>query len=227
MRSIPGPTIAAFVALLASVVALAVQTARSIEPWCAGLGEYRGIVVASVAMVCVYLYAIGLHRLLLWRRPLCEGPVLPGSAQEFHYQLYLLSYLIILNSLIRSRVLPIPFMRLVYVALGARLGADTYSAGTIFDPSLVVIGACTLVGEATLLVPHVIEGTTLAHYRIAIGSHVTIGAGAIVMAGATIGDHAIVAANAVVIKHSRIPAGETWGGAPARCLRVARSSSVS
>ena len=73
-------------------------------------------------------------------------------------------------------------------------------------------------GEATLLVPHVIEGATLAHYRIVIGSHVTIGAGTVVMAGVTIGDHVIVGANSVVVKGSCIPSGEIWAGAPARFI---------
>jgi len=35
----------------------------------------------------------------------------------------------------------------------------------------------------------------------------------------TIGDDAIVSSGAVVTKGTRIPAGEVWGGVPARRLR--------
>ena len=51
---------------------------------------------------------------------------------------------------------------------------------------------------------------------IVIGSHVFIGANAIICKGVTLGDNAIVAAGAVVVKS--IPADEVWGGNPARKL---------
>ena len=49
-----------------------------------------------------------------------------------------------------------------------------------------------------------------------IGNGVWIGANAVVLRGVTIGDRAIVAAGAVVV--TDIPAGERWGGVPARPL---------
>ena len=64
-----------------------------------------------------------------------------------------------------------------------------------------------------------IEGQRLAHYKIRIGNNVTIGASAIVLAGAQIGDDATVAIGAVVAKHSVIGPGEVWGGVPARMIR--------
>lgn len=90
----------------------------------------------------------------------------------------------------------------------------------------MTIGANSLLGEATLLVPHVIEGTTLAHHPIAIGNNVTVGARALLLPGVTVGDGAIIAANAVVLKGARIGAGEIWGGIPARRLRRARAGGV-
>lgn len=213
MRPMRWSAIAAFLALLAPVAALAAATAW----WCGRhlhvLGDMRGVVVGAAAILCLYVYAVAQHRLLLWIAPLREGVI---DGQEFRYQVYVLYYLFLLNSLIRCRAIPIPLMRLVYLALGARLGANSYSAGIIFDPLFVTIGGNTLVGESALLVPHVIEGGAIAHYRIAIGSNVTIGAHSVVLAGATIGDGAIVAANSVVTKRTCIQAGETWAGTPAR-----------
>ncbi|MDB5905929.1 MAG: glycan acetyltransferase, partial [Massilia sp.] len=132
---------------------------------------------------------------------------------------YVLFYLILFNSLIRGGIIPIPIMRMIYLALGARLGKNTYSSGIIYDPLFVSIGANSVVGESALLVPHIIEGNRLGHYRIVIGNNVTIGAHSVILSGVTIGDNAIVAANSLVSKGTQINSDEVWGGSPARHLR--------
>ena len=60
---------------------------------------------------------------------------------------------------------------------------------------------------------------------ISIGRNVWIGANAVVLKGVTIGEGAVVAAGAVVTK--AIPAGEIWGGVPAKPMRDVRSLSAS
>jgi len=227
MRPMQWRSIGVFFSMLALLLTLAVCTAWRGGQYLYALGEFRTIVVGATAIVLLYAYAIAVHRLLLWIAPLREGVIAAVEGQEFRYQVYTLTYLFLLNPLIRSRVIPIPVMRLIYLALGARLGADTYCAGTIFDPTFVTIGANTLVGEAALLVPHVIEGGAIAHYRIAIGDNVTIGAYTVVLAGATICSDVVVAANSVVAKNTCMPPGEIWGGTPARRLRAAASSGTS
>jgi acetyltransferase-like isoleucine patch superfamily enzyme len=117
-------------------------------------------------------------------------------------------------------------MRLVYQALGARLGANTYSAGALLDPPLTRIGSNTIIGHDAVIFAHVIEGARLELKRVVIGDTVTIGATAVVMAGVHIGDHAIVSAGAVVTKDTRIGAGEVWGGIPARRLKPAPASAT-
>ncbi len=224
MRVMRGTAIATFAALLTAVFALALATA-----WCAWrylsiLGEFRSIVASVIFVLGVYLFAIVVYRLFLSIAPLHEGAIPEGSSQEFRYQVYVLFFLLLLNTLVRSRAIPIPLMRLVYLALGARLGPNTFSAGIINDPMFVTIGANSLVGESALLTPHAIEGTALAHFPIVIGDNVTIGAHSVVLAGVTIGSNAIVAANSVVTKGTQIKAGETWGGSPARLLSKASSS---
>ena len=131
----------------------------------------------------------------------------------------ILFYLLLFNSLIRTHFLPVPVMRLVYLALGARLGRNTYSAGTLLDPALTEMGDNCIVGHDAVLFCHAIEGSHFSLARIRAGDNVTIGATAVVMAGVRIGDGAIVSAGAVVPKDTQIGAGEVWGGIPARRLR--------
>lgn len=52
---------------------------------------------------------------------------------------------------------------------------------------------------------------------IILHRNVWIGANSVILKGVTIGEGAVVGAGSVVL-HS-IPAGETWGGVPARCLQ--------
>lgn len=88
-------------------------------------------------------------------------------------------------------------MRLVYLALGARIGARSYG-GTLLDP-----------------------------HPTTIGDRVTIGINAIVLPGVVVGDDAIIAAGTVVTKGTRIPNGTTWAGVPATQLGHQKVSGLS
>lgn len=182
------------------------------------LAEFQSVVLVITAVIFVYGYAILVYRGFLHLLPLKEGAIAKNSRAEFGYHIYLLFYLLFFQPLIRTRFIPVPLMRVVYILLGARLGTNTFSGGTILDPPLLQVGSNTLIGEDALLYAHAIEGEHLAHARIVIGDSVTIGARAIIMSGVTIGDRAIVAAGAVVLKGTRINSDEVWAGLPARLL---------
>lgn len=218
MRKITWQPIIVFIGLCLIIFTLATAT-TGLLPGKLPLGDFRGVAMVVAWVVCVYAYAIAVYRLFLVAMPLPEGEIPENSSAEFVYHVYVLFYLIFFNSIMRSGTPPIPFMRLIYLLLGARLGHNTYSSGLIYDPLFVQIGNDSVIGESALLVPHVIEGTRLAHYPIHIGNHVTIGAHAVVLAGVMIGDDAIVSAGAVVTKGTRIGPGEVWGGIPARRLK--------
>jgi acetyltransferase-like isoleucine patch superfamily enzyme len=187
--------------------------------WLAFTGEFRPLVAVFIGVVLAYGYAMAVYRLFLRAFPLTEGELPAGSRAEFAAQVNILFYLMVFNSLIRTHVLPVPLLRLVYQALGARLGRDTYSAGVLLDPPLTEMGDNCIVGHDAVIFCHAIEGATFALSRVRIGNGVTIGATAVVMAGSQIGDGAIVSAGAVVSKDTRIGPGEIWGGVPARRLR--------
>ena len=225
MRKISAAQIAVFCGFLLLAVLSALATTWLVlgrTP----LGDFRGVVLLGAFVVLLYAYALVLFRLYLSAFPLSEGEIAPGSGQEFVYHVYLLFFLILFYPVMRSGFVPVPMMRLFIMALGAKMGENTYSSGIILDPIFVELGANTLVGQFALIVPHVIEGERLAHYRIRIGSHVTIGAGATVMAGVTIGDHAIVSTGAVVKKGTLIGPGEIWGGVPAKRIGTRDAATV-
>ena len=226
MRKIGIKEILVFLILFVIVIGLAILSGYLLLGHIP-LGDFRGIVLIAGVISLTYIYALIAYRLFMYFIPLQEGEIAEKSRKEFGYHVHLLFNLILFYPLMRSGATPVPLMRLVYLALGARLGVNTYSSGIIFDPLLVDIGANSIIGQYALLVPHVIEGKRLAHYRISIGDNVTIGAHAVVLAGVTIGDNAIVAIGAVVQKGTRIGPNEVWGGVPARLLQTNSSEQVS
>lgn len=219
MRVIRASQIALFAAYFGVIVALTLATgwllARAIPP-----GDFRGVAVVALTFVAFYLWGFVVYRTFLAISPLQEGDLAPGSRAETIAQVDTLFYLLMFYSLTRTHFLPVPLLRLVYQALGARLGPNTYG-GVILDPPLTTIGRNCIVGHDAVLFSHAIEGTHFALARITIGDDVTIGAHAVVMSGVSIGDGAIVSAGAVVGKGTRIEAGEIWGGIPARRIRAA------
>lgn len=180
------------------------------------LGDFRGVALTASALFFFYLFLILLFRLFLLVRPLAAGEIEVDSPEQFTYHVYLLFFLLLFNPIMYSGLLPIPFMRMFYQGLGARMGSNSFAVGIMLDPHFVTMGDNSIIGNGALLIPHVIEGSRLAHYPITIGSNVTVGARSVVLSDVEIGDGATVAIGAVVKKGSRIPAGEVWGGVPAK-----------
>lgn len=217
MRKIAASQILVFVLLLSLASALALAT-NWVLLGSLPLGDFRGVVLSLAGVFFLYMYAILIYRAFLAAFPLRAGEIGNGSQQEFVYHVYILFYLLLFYPIMRSGFVPAPFMRAFYLALGTRLGKNTYSQGIIHDPPFIEIGDNSVVGQYAILVPHVIEGSKLAHYPIRIGHGVTVGAHASVLSDVVIGDNAIIATGAVVTKGTRIGAGEVWGGVPARRL---------
>lgn len=218
MRKITLSQITLFFLLLGSILVLGITSAYGLLG-ALPLGDFRGIAVVAGAVVFIYLYAFAVYRLFLHFMPLKEGKLAEGSRGEFAAQVNILFYLMLFNSLIRTHFLPVPLMRLVYLALGARMGENTYSAGVLLDPPLTELGANCIIGHDAVLFCHAIEGRHFALSRIRVGDNVTIGATAVIMSGVHIGNGAIVSAGAIVLKDTQIGPDEIWGGVPAKRLR--------
>lgn len=221
MRKIKTAPIIIFTLIFSISLSMAIVTTSSLLSFIP-LEDFRSISLVAAAVLFLYLYAIIFYRFFLRVMPLKEGKegyIEEGSREEFGYHVYLLFNLILFFPIIRTKFIPVPLTRIIYLSLGATLGSNTYSGGTILDPPLTYIGANTIIGEDALLYCHVIEGHHLSHAAIHIGDNVTIGAKSIIMPGVNIDDGAIVGAGAIVSKSTQIGTGQKWAGVPARRIR--------
>lgn len=223
MRTIGPLPVLLFLLMTGSATAGAVAAVWLAWPLLVLAGPFTGVLASAAFALLAYGLAVALYRLVFAITRLPRGDFPPGSRAELLMNLHLLHSLILFQPIMSSRILPVPLLRSFYLALGARMGANTYSGGVIFDPLAIELGANTIIGQGAILAPHVIEGHRLGLYPIRIGSGVTIGAQAVVLADVEIGDGVMVAVGAVVAKGTRIPAGEVWGGVPAKRLRSSRS----
>lgn len=187
------------------------------------IGHYQyGPILVVLCFVPLWLMtALIVYRIYLRRFPLPMGVIDPNSPHERYKNIYLLFYLMIFNPFIRTKFLPLPLARLLAQALGAKMGANSYCSGTMYDHFAITIGSNTICDESCIIYAHALENDRYSFHPVSIGSNVTIGAHALVMPGVTIGDGAIIASGSVVSKGKHVPAGEVWGGVPAKCIRPA------
>jgi len=120
-----------------------------------------------------------------------------------------------------ARFLPsVRLKNFLYRLCGARVGRGaTLGLGAMLDifyPELISIGEETLVGYNTVLLGHELLQGEYRTGKVEIGSRVMIGANCTILPGIRIGDDASVSAMSLV--NCDIPAGEKWGGVPARKL---------
>jgi acetyltransferase-like isoleucine patch superfamily enzyme len=120
-----------------------------------------------------------------------------------------------------ARFLPSTRLKnLVYRACGAKIGKGaTFGLGAtldIFFPELIEIGEETLIGYNTVILGHEFLQDSCRTGKVQIGSRVMVGANCTILPGIRIGDGASVSAMSLVNRD--IPAGEKWGGIPARRL---------
>ncbi len=89
----------------------------------------------------------------------------------------------------------------------------------ILDPTMTRIGAHVVVGRNAMITAHAIANGRFSLHPITIRTGATVGVNVVLMPGTDVGEDAVVASGAVVPMRTRIPAGEIWGGIPARPLR--------
>jgi len=130
-----------------------------------------------------------------------------------------------LTYLVRLTVLefftPTPYNILFYRCMGMKIGDNCQINSThISDPCLITIGKKVTIGGSATVIGHYGVGGLLVLAPVVIGDGATIGLKATVMGGVEIGAGAKVLSNSVVLPKTVIPAGETWGGVPAKKIEL-------
>ncbi|HOB45617.1 MAG TPA: DapH/DapD/GlmU-related protein [Zoogloea sp.] len=105
---------------------------------------------------------------------------------------------------------------LVETLFGAKLGADVALGGAIDDPYQVTVGKEAILGFNSLVSGNMLYGGKLVCGKVKIGAGALIGVNCVVLPGVEIGEKAVLMGGAHVMPNTKIPAGETWRGNPAR-----------
>lgn len=107
-------------------------------------------------------------------------------------------------------------------AMGMRLGKRVFvNTEYISDPRLITLGDDVVIGGSVHLFAHFGGGGHLTVAPVVIGARATIGEKATVMGDVHVGEDAVVLPHSVLLPGSRVGAGETWGGIPARRISAA------
>ena len=112
---------------------------------------------------------------------------------------------------------PTPFNHLYFKAMGMKLGKNAQvNTSNISDPALITIEDNVTIGGSVTIVGHYGQAGFLILAPTIIRKGATVGILTTIMADVEIGEGARVIGHSIVLPKTRIPAGETWGGVPAK-----------
>lgn len=183
--------------------------------WLSGMGAW-GYISYGFCMILVVPLANFLMRTRLhaWRGPYYSLATIPWYIHNG--STYLVRYTFL------EFITPTPFNLMFYRLMGMKIGRGTViNSSHISDPSLIELGEKVTIGGSVTMVGHYGVGGFLILAPIKVGDRATIGLRAIVFGGVDIGAGAKVLPNSVVLPKTVIPAGETWGGVPAKRIEEA------
>ena len=107
-----------------------------------------------------------------------------------------------------------------YRVCGAKIGKNTQiNTHRLNDPFLIRIDDDCVIGGGATFNGHLVEKGQMVFAPIHMHKGSLVGTGAIVQPGVIVGADAVVASEALIPKYRTIPAGEVWGGLPAKLIR--------
>jgi hypothetical protein len=213
-----------------AIIALAIGLALApalwfLAAWLEGIASQGGIVHALLFGIGLGIAFFVAGFALLVVVPLFNAllPTRIGRFRGGYYSIAAVPWLLhnALFYLARYTFLPYvtltPFGPWFLRAMGMRIGRRAFiNTEFISDPRLIAIGDDAVIGGSVHLFAHFGGGGHLNIAPIEIGDRVTIGQKATVMGDVTIADDAMILPHSVLLPGSRVGAGETWGGVPAR-----------
>jgi non-ribosomal peptide synthetase-like protein len=112
-----------------------------------------------------------------------------------------------------------PYKSWIWRLLGVRIGKRVFDDGaSIIERGYTTIGdECTL-GENSVIQSHSQEDGAFKSDVVVLGARVTLGVNSFVHYGTTVGDAVVLAPDTFLMKGEDVPAGERWGGNPARSM---------
>jgi len=118
-------------------------------------------------------------------------------------------------------ITPTPFNILFYRLMGMKIGRGVQiNSSRISDPSLITMEDKVTLGGSVTLVAHYGQAGFLIIAPTILRKGCTIGLNATIMGGVEIGENAKILPGSVVLPKTQVPAGETWGGIPARKIDI-------
>ena len=213
-------------AIVASALGLALTPAVLVWQWVAEWGARLSMLGHAFAIAlgtAVAFFVFGFALLVVV--PL-YNLVLPTRVRPFrggYYTLQAAPWLLhnALFYLVRYTFLPFvtltPFGVWFLEAMGMKIGRHAFiNTEYISDPQLIRIGEDAALGGSVRICAHFGGGGHLTVAPVIIGARATLGLAVTVMGDVEVGDGATVLPNSVLLPGSRVGAGETWGGVPAR-----------
>lgn len=195
--------------MLALIPVLAVHSA--VAAW---INPYHVLVEAALFLLGYGLASALAVRVLLHWRPIPAGTHSGDSPVFSQWKLVTVTYRLGQGAL--RPFIPVFLQPLQETLFGARIGRDVALGGIIDDPYAVTVGDGTVLGNASLVSANYVAGGQLVCGAVRIGARVTVGANSVIYPATEIGDDATLMVGSVLMPGSRVPAGETWRGNPAR-----------
>ncbi len=213
-------------AIVASALGLALTPAVLVWQWVAAWGARLSLLGHAFAIAlgtAVAFFVFGFALLVVVP---VYNLVLPTRVRPFkggYYTLRAAPWLLhnALFYLVRYTFLPFvtltPFGVWFLKAMGMKIGRHAFiNTEYISDPQLLQIGDDAALGGSVRICAHFGGGGHLTVAPVIIGARATLGLAVTVMGDVEVGDGATVLPNSVLLPGSRVGAGETWGGVPAR-----------
>jgi serine acetyltransferase len=176
--------------------------------------DYHIIVDFLLALLFYGLLSALVVRLLLRLRPLEPGEYSMDSPVFTYWKLLTIVYRLGQGALLPFT--PVFVKPVVEALFGARVGANVALGGTIDDPYMVTIGEGAVLGHASLVSGNMLHGGKLTCGQVRIGAGATVGVNSVILPNSELGENVTLMGGSYVVPGTKIPAGETWRGNPAR-----------